>query len=161
MSPQQAGTLIDRLVAAFDKNLKPDTAAVYVEHLTRMPYEKTRLAVEACIEKERFFPSIGTIQRYANEATFEGMPGAEAYLQDGDTRPWHRRPEAEYMLWRQTQIESWRFPIPAPGEPAVADASDPKVAETRYWAYVYDKDDYRRRCNEAWRREWSQREDAA
>lgn len=152
MTEAQAGTLIDRLVAAFDKQLKPDTAALYVEFLVKQAYERTRIGVEKCIEKERFFPTVGTIRRYTDEATFEGQPNSEAYLQDGNRTPWHHKPEAEFLLWRQTQVEAMAFPFPAPGE---RDGGDPgEAAEERYWAYAHNTDGYKRRCDAMWRREW-------
>lgn len=152
MTEEQAGTLIDRLVAAFDKQLKPDTAAVYLEFLVKQPFERTKVGVEKCIEKERFFPSVGTIKRYADESDYEGQPNAGAYRQDGGRKPWSQSDEAAYLFWRQQQIEACRFPVPLPEE---EDPNNPdeEALERRYWAFARDPA-YRRECEAIWRNRW-------
>lgn len=126
MTQEQAAELIDRLIAAFDKQLRPDTAAIYLEFLEKQPYETTRLAVDKCIEKERYFPTIATIRRYADEVTFEVQP-------DIYRPPWHRTSEGAFAEWRQRQLAS--------------------MDDESYWQFLHDSD-YRRRKEADWRTQW-------
>lgn len=133
MNSQQAGMLIDRLMSAFDKQLKPDTASLYLEFLEKMPYERTRIAVEKCIEKERFFPSIGTIRQHAEGVTLEGQPNAAAYSQGGDSRPWWQNDDGAWTMFMNQKITD--------------------LAEEDYLRYTFDKS-FASHMRNQWRKEF-------
>lgn len=137
MTREQAGELVDRLMAAFDKRLRPETAAIYIEFLEKQPYYVTKLAVDKCIENERYFPHIGTIRKYVQESTFEGEPNADAYSTDR-RKPWHRREngDIDFGIWRQDQIQA--------------------MSDELYWQYLFDAD-FKVRQEEEWRRQWQGR----
>lgn len=66
-----------------------------------------------------------------------------------------------YELWRQQQMEQGLFPVALADEPKGDDREAEVVRDDmRYWAYAYNTNGYRLKCEDAWRRMWARGETA-
>lgn len=166
MTVEQASMELARLCKELGRRpdtLSPEQTRAWLRVLEGMRYERGRAAVTHLVNTwaRDTFPPPGSLTRAASEISFEGKPGAAAYMQDSENTPWHQTPDSFFAMWRQDQIESMTFPVPIPGEP---DGGDPDSVierqEGRYWAYAYNTNGYRLKCEDAWRRMWARGETA-
>jgi hypothetical protein len=81
MHREQAGELLKKLCLAWGQDLEPERAKLYFEFLCDLDEAVGLGAVDRAISKERFFPSVGTLQSHveAISPSAEGMPNAGAY----------------------------------------------------------------------------------